>query len=580
MDNKQKNKNIDSEKKNIDGLKSFIQKCADKIKNNRRISIITAVVILIIVIAAVATVSVCSIKKKRTNKNYETDLVVENTITETETEKITEETTEETEEETEEEYEEVEEEEVQEFFENEISTEDQEALELPTRRMYAEVTPYDGKKREISYFGDSMVFGIGNTSVEAVVNGKNITGWSSPRTIQHLTGITTYNFGVPGETSYEIAYRAGGVKLHIDRSVTISEDEAATVRLIDENGEAFTSEDYSGYGYEDNNYPNTMYINGYLCSVDNIGEDEVSIKLVRGYAAYNMETTVDVPVTVSLNSDASVMEQSGNNEKSVIQPVYMDIDTYENAQNNGILLAEYDMDVTEQVTDSTIQQATQPTQEATKEAVTNPTQSTQPENKEPEANPTQPVTAIPTQPATEAPTQPPLIGNVDIPEGAEAIPKAAKDHSQNDILILEIGSNGGWGSDYQTLILQYDDIILNSGCEYYIIVGDTDDPGTSIGDYNQGEYNDDGSYVGIGDTSWEAALREAYGDHFFNTRTYIIQNGLSICGLKTTTQDLENFKRGNISKQMRYDWTHFNAYGYYAKGVGIYEKGRELGYWS
>ena len=39
-------------------------------------------------------------------------------------------------------------------------------------------------------------------------------------------------------------------------------------------------------------------------------------------------------------------------------------------------------------------------------------------------------------------------------------------------------------------------------------------------------YNEDGSYVGIGDTSWEAALREAYGAHFFNTRTYIIQYGL------------------------------------------------------
>ena len=167
-----------------------------------------------------------------------------------------------------------------------------------------------------------------------------------------------------------------------------------------------------------------------------------------------------------------------------------------------------------------------------------------------------------------------------IPAGAEAKPKVAKDHSEKDILILEIGSNGGWGSDYQTLILQYDNIILNSGCDYYIIVGDTDDPGTSIGDNNQGEYNEDGSYIGIGDTSWEAALREAYGAHFFNTRTYIIQNGLSLCGLSTTTQDLENFKRGNISKQLRYDWTHFNAYGYYVKGVGIYEKGKELRYWN
>ncbi|RGS32094.1 hypothetical protein DWY02_06970 [Eubacterium sp. AF22-9] len=164
--------------------------------------------------------------------------------------------------------------------------------------------------------------------------------------------------------------------------------------------------------------------------------------------------------------------------------------------------------------------------------------------------------------------------------GTQAKTRASVERSNNDILILEMGSNGGWENDYQQLILQYDDIILNSNCKYYIIVGDTDDPGTSLADDNQGECNEDGSYVGIGDTAWEAALREAYGKHFFNTRTYMIQNGLADCGLSTTTSDLENFRKGNISKQLRYDWTHFNCYGYYTKGIGIYKKGVELGYWS
>ena len=92
-----------------------------------------------------------------------------------------------------------------------------------------------------------MVAGVGCGSVNASVNGMNITGWTSPRTISYLTGIETYNFGVPGETSYEIAYRAGGVKLYTDRSVTISEDVSAIVRLIDEDGDVFTCDDYSGY---------------------------------------------------------------------------------------------------------------------------------------------------------------------------------------------------------------------------------------------------------------------------------------------------------------------------------------------
>ncbi len=63
-------------------------------------------------------------------------------------------------------------------------------------------------------------------------------------------------------------------------------------------------------------------------------------------------------------------------------------------------------------------------------------------------------------------------------------------------------------------------------------------------------------------------------------KKYMIQNGLSDCGLDATTDDLENFKTGNISKQLRYDWTHFNCYGYYSKGIGVYKKGVELGYWS
>ena len=50
--------------------------------------------------------------------------------------------------------------------------------------------------------------------------------------------------------------------------------------------------------------------------------------------------------------------------------------------------------------------------------------------------------------------------------------------------------------------------------------------------------------------------------------------------MDTTTDDLENFKKGNISEQLRYDWTHFNCYGYYSKGIGVYKKGVELGYWS
>lgn len=418
--------------------------------------------------------------------------------------------------------EEVQEEELEKFFEEEIATEDQEALELPPRVFDNSVIPYDGKKRTISCYGDSMMQGACSDYVKAVVNGKDITGWSTPDSLQYFTGIRTYNFGVSGENSQEITYRAGGELLYIDRSVTISEDVSAVVALLDSYGNRVTRAEYSGYGSESNDYPNTMYIGGYLCNVENVEDDLVRIKLVRGYAAYNN-------VTYSNDIEERQQETTGVENSATVK-----YNETTSTSSNG---------------------ETGSTTETTKE--------TKPQE----------TTTVP-----ETTNQIPTIESVTLEAGTVAKSKVSVDH-QDDILILEIGSNGGWDSDYRQLIAQYDSIINNSGCKYYIIVGDTDDPGTSIGDNNQTEFDDSGSYVGVGDTSWEAALREAYGEHFFNTRVYLIKNGLSICGLSTTRQDLDNYVKGDISIQLRADWTHFNAYGYYAKAQGIYEKGRSLGYW-
>ena len=63
----------------------------------------------------------------------------------------------------------------------------------------------------------------------------------------------------------------------------------------------------------------------------------------------------------------------------------------------------------------------------------------------------------------------------------EEVAELAKQHT-GTILVLEMGSNGGWDGDYATLIEQYHAIIENSGCENFIIIGDTDDPGTSFGE--------------------------------------------------------------------------------------------------
>lgn len=146
-----------------------------------------------------------------------------------------------------------------------------------------------------------------------------------------------------------------------------------------------------------------------------------------------------------------------------------------------------------------------------------------------------------------------------------------------DILVLEIGSNGGWNNDYQVLIDQYRAMIERSGCEDYLILGDTDDPGTSVGDTSQVPFT--GDYAPR-ETNWEAALREAFGDHFINMRVFLIKHGLEISGLTPTEEDVADARLGCISKQLRSDWTHLNARGYFAKAVAVYQRGVKLGYWS
>lgn len=146
-----------------------------------------------------------------------------------------------------------------------------------------------------------------------------------------------------------------------------------------------------------------------------------------------------------------------------------------------------------------------------------------------------------------------------------------------DILVIEMGSNGGWEEGYEQLIAQYHAMIDHAGCANYIIVGDTDDPGSSYAD-PYGWVQDYG--LGIEETAWEVALREEFGEHFINMRLFLIEHGLEVCGLAPTVEDEASAMLGWVSEQLRSDWTHLNSYGYYAQAVGVYEKGKELGYWA
>jgi lysophospholipase L1-like esterase len=311
------------------------------------------------------------------------------------------------------------------------------------RTMTAANVPYDGKARDISCWGDSMMYGCNTTPGFIAIDGKttNVSYSTTPSVLQELTGIKTYNLGVNGETSKDIATRQGGLLMVTDRDIDIDGTGIAEFKLKSTyDGETVYMGDYSGYNYD--SAENICVIDGQQYYVTNNYDDESQI----------------------------------------------------------------------------------------------------------------------------------LYGtDVHIPAGSLVYTLAAIERSK-DILIIEMGSNGGWYSDYDTLIAQYDSMLESTGCKYYIIVGDTDDPELSA-DLNK-------DFVGIGTTGWEDALSEAYGAHFLNLRMYMIQNGLSDCGLIPTDDDLDGYTKGEISKQLRSDWTHFNAYGYYSKALAIYKKGEELGYWK
>ncbi len=164
--------------------------------------------------------------------------------------------------------------------------------------------------------------------------------------------------------------------------------------------------------------------------------------------------------------------------------------------------------------------------------------------------------------------------SIKIKKGTQVVTKAAHDIS-GDVLVIQMGSNGGW-DDYDELIQQYKAMIDNSGTECYIIIGDTDNPDESV----DSAYYTDSSEVGIDDTLWEAALREAFGEHFINMRVYMIENALSTAGLEPTQEDIDNIDDGRVPESLKHDFTHLNSYGYYSVGVAVYNKGIELGYWS
>lgn len=146
-----------------------------------------------------------------------------------------------------------------------------------------------------------------------------------------------------------------------------------------------------------------------------------------------------------------------------------------------------------------------------------------------------------------------------------------------DVMIIQMGDNGGW-KNMEELIEQHRTMLREGGADKYIIVSSTDDPN----DFQQ-IWGYTTEPVGLADTWYEAELREAFGEHLFVARKYLVEKGLEVTGLTETEEDRERAAFGLISLQFRepeLDNTHLNAAGYTAMAHGIYELGQQLGYWK
>ena len=153
---------------------------------------------------------------------------------------------------------------------------------------------------------------------------------------------------------------------------------------------------------------------------------------------------------------------------------------------------------------------------------------------------------------------------------------AAYGSQEEDILVIQMGDNGGWINLGQ-LIRQYRKLISKAGTDRYIIISSTDDPN----DFEQ-IWGYTTEPVGLENTWYEEEFEKEFGEHLFNGRKYLIEHGLEINGLKETETDYMRAKNGCISLQLRNPWidnTHLNEAGYTALAHGVYEKGKELGYW-
>jgi lysophospholipase L1-like esterase len=134
-----------------------------------------------------------------------------------------------------------------------------------------------------------------------------------------------------------------------------------------------------------------------------------------------------------------------------------------------------------------------------------------------------------------------------------------------EIVTIWIGSNGGdfpgYTAGIDMRIAWINSMIKHIGHERYVILGLT------IGEETSSFYINE-----------ENRMKQAFGNKYFPTRKYLIENGLTIAGVTPTTQDETDIAEGKVPTSLKSDGVHLNSYGYFALGKMLANKIRSLGY--
>ena len=152
---------------------------------------------------------------------------------------------------------------------------------------------------------------------------------------------------------------------------------------------------------------------------------------------------------------------------------------------------------------------------------------------------------------------------VDVADGTRDITLGDEDKLPSDVIILFAGTNRAPDKNtVQELVDLERQMLEYIGSERYVVIGLTSkELVPDVAEINQ-------------------ALRQAFGEHFLDIRSYFLEDGLEDAGLEVTDQDQKDIERGEIPSSLRVDVVHGNSAFYRLIGEQVYEKLKELGYIS